>query len=255
MADDKDNNFAVARYDAMCRAIAEAHRVDEVKDLRDKAAALQHYAKQAGNYEAERQCAEIRLRAERRAGELLAAMDKAKGGRPSKTGSTTEPVSTLEQIGVTKKQSAVWQRLAQVPEERFETLLNGETSRLPPSAYGIIDESARLDRQIEFDEKFEKLSPEAQKELEAKLHRAMGPGLTKAQIDCALRAWNMDPVTGAPLSWPKPDPEMLHEAEAALVDWLARFDDPHLARVRRLIREARDVIEQMMLGEDSGTRH
>jgi hypothetical protein len=41
-------------------------------------------------------------------------MDKAKGGRPSKTGSATEPVSppTLEQIGISKKQSAVWQRLA-----------------------------------------------------------------------------------------------------------------------------------------------
>jgi hypothetical protein len=52
------------RYDAMCRAIAEAHAVDEVKDIRDKARALEMYAHQAQNTEAERQAAEIRFRAE-----------------------------------------------------------------------------------------------------------------------------------------------------------------------------------------------
>lgn len=65
MADDENTVFPIARYDAMCRAIAEAHAVDEVKDLRDKAAALQAYARMADNREAETRCAEIRIRAER----------------------------------------------------------------------------------------------------------------------------------------------------------------------------------------------
>jgi hypothetical protein len=41
-----------ARYDGMCRAVA-AHAVDEVKDIRDQAIALETHARQAHNVEAE----------------------------------------------------------------------------------------------------------------------------------------------------------------------------------------------------------
>lgn len=44
---------ALVRYDAMCRAIDAAHKVDEVKDIRDKAIALEHYARQAQNTDAQ----------------------------------------------------------------------------------------------------------------------------------------------------------------------------------------------------------
>jgi hypothetical protein len=53
----------LVRYDAMCRAIAETHAIDEVKDIRDKAMALEAYARQAKNFEAEDRCKEIRIRA------------------------------------------------------------------------------------------------------------------------------------------------------------------------------------------------
>jgi hypothetical protein len=120
------------RYDAMCQAIAEAYEVDEVKDLRDKAAALEHYSRQARNTEAERKRAEIRLRAERRAGQLLRQMEKAKGtrsqlsGRNGSGGRVVRPPEderTLADLGISKTQSSRWQKLAEVPEGEFEAVL------------------------------------------------------------------------------------------------------------------------------------
>jgi hypothetical protein len=97
----------LVRYDTMCRATAACHSVDEVKDLRDKAKALQVYAKQAKNYEAERKAGEIRIRAERRAGELLREM-KQRGERdPGGRGRVeSRPTTQLSDLGITRDQSS-----------------------------------------------------------------------------------------------------------------------------------------------------
>jgi hypothetical protein len=104
----------------MCFAIDAAYEVDEVKDIRDRAVALEHYCRQAKNTQAERRACEIRLRAERKAGELLAEAQKNKGGRP-KTGAPREPV--LGDLGITKKQSSTWQRLGAIAQNDFERAL------------------------------------------------------------------------------------------------------------------------------------
>lgn len=131
----------LVRYDAMCRAIAEAHAVDEVKDIRDKAMALEHYARQARNTEAERQAIQIRIRAEERCGELLAAQLQHGGDRRS--GSRSDD-PTLKGLGISKQQSSDWQRLAAIPADQFESDLADPMWR--PTTAGLLERQDARER-------------------------------------------------------------------------------------------------------------
>ena len=83
-------------YNRMISAISHCSKVDEVKDIRDKALALEHYARQATNVDAERQAINVRVRAERRAGEILKVLQKSKGGQPQKNSVKTKQSTFAE---------------------------------------------------------------------------------------------------------------------------------------------------------------
>ena len=128
-------NQALTLYNSAKRALAEYKTVDEVKSFRDKALAIEAYAKQANDYDLERDAAVARVRAERKCGELLAETDKQSGARGKagpgrgKNGvvqrdSVLEQPKTLAEMGITKDQSSKWQKLAQVPEREFEEAIN-----------------------------------------------------------------------------------------------------------------------------------
>lgn len=129
--------LGLVRYDAMVIAIAECHQVDEVKDLRDKAKALEVYAKQARNLDAEHKAAEVRIRAERRCGQLLAEMktagrmDRGAIGNAGPGRGHKAPENAVEKrdlvsetklvdLGITKDQSSY-----QEPGGRMEKFLTG----------------------------------------------------------------------------------------------------------------------------------
>lgn len=135
-----NQQFAAVRYDAMVYAIAECHKIDEVKELHDKALALELYAKQAMNVDAERKASEVRLRAERRAGELMGAMQKAKGGDPSVAAATVAGASqykeALTSAGINERTARRWQELAAVPKKTFEDALRDPEKK--PTTTGIL---------------------------------------------------------------------------------------------------------------------
>jgi hypothetical protein len=131
----------LARYDAARRAIAEVHAIDELLNLKNNYVALQAYAHQARNFEIEHMAAEIRVRAECRAGELLIEMRKAglrETGRPQKGTQVGTPTSRikLSELGVTKPESTKWQRLARIPKAKIEAALADKTTI--PTAANII---------------------------------------------------------------------------------------------------------------------
>jgi len=69
------------------------------------------------------QATEIKLRAERKAGQFLREMPKAKpiGNNQYKSGCVpTRNTSTLPEMGITHKQSSQWQKVASIPDEKFE---------------------------------------------------------------------------------------------------------------------------------------
>jgi N6-adenosine-specific RNA methylase IME4 len=119
---------ALLKYDVACRALAEASTIDEVKDIRDKAEAMRIYARQANNTELEEKAALIRVRGERKLGQMLLEA-KADGrlheGRPKKNGSRSDQLERIkiEDYGIDKRLSVEAQRIGAIPEAEYEHLL------------------------------------------------------------------------------------------------------------------------------------
>jgi hypothetical protein len=126
---------ALVKYEAACRALAECKAVDEVKAWADKAAAMQAYGRMAKDKSLEVDAAEIRLRAERRLGEMLLDQKagpglasgargqlagKKAGGQALVTHEGQKTAPKLADAGISYDLSSRAQKLAAVPEAEFE---------------------------------------------------------------------------------------------------------------------------------------
>ncbi|MBA7512965.1 hypothetical protein ES705_04974 [subsurface metagenome] len=130
----------LVKFNAMNRAIQEAHGIDEVKLIRDKAEAIRYALIQAkASPEYVRMAEEIKLRAERRAGELL----------PEQIiiGTRSHP-TTLSDIKISKDQSSKWQRINSIPENKFEEYIN---TKKEITTSGAVKLARKLQRESEFE--------------------------------------------------------------------------------------------------------
>ena len=116
---DNESGSALSHLDRARLALEKAASIDVVKEIRDQAEALRIYAKQAQqSFEMQNHCAEIKIRAERKAGQMLLDQDKNKGA--AAPAEERDHIPRLREMGISYSQSSRWQSMAGIPEETFE---------------------------------------------------------------------------------------------------------------------------------------
>lgn len=111
---------ALAKIEKARQLLAECQTIDDAKSIRDQAEAVRVYCRQqADSLDAQNYAAEIKLRAERKCGELLAEMGK----KTNQNGAGNTLLPALSDLGIGKMQSHRWQLEASIPEEHFESFI------------------------------------------------------------------------------------------------------------------------------------
>jgi hypothetical protein len=118
---------ALAKYEAARTALAQAKSVDEVKHIRNSAEAVRAYARQAKDRSLEMDAAEIRIRAERRLGQMMEEQKRtvglAKGGGDKKSDHRVKrrpgDATTLAEAGIDKHLANRSRRWAAMSDSEF----------------------------------------------------------------------------------------------------------------------------------------
>ena len=118
----------LAKYEAACRALAEAVSADEVMKVRLEAKALEALARVAHNMEMEIAARKLRTRAEARLGEMLIEGEEkgivaARGGQRKGSESEHSSKITLSEIGIDKKLSAQARKLGAIGQRAVDAML------------------------------------------------------------------------------------------------------------------------------------
>jgi hypothetical protein len=128
-----DSQYLPSTLDKAEQLLALAESPEEIKSVMAMMAAAVAFAnvEYKGQHDIIQRAKALQLQAERKLGELLAAMPKAKGGEQYKTtGTKSVPVvaTTLANIGIDKKTSARAQKLAALPDDVFDQVTAGKVS-------------------------------------------------------------------------------------------------------------------------------
>lgn len=129
--------LGLIKYEAACRAVAEARSIDEAKDILNKAIAMAAYARQAKNKDLVADATEIMLRAIRKMDHLRQAQKETvglnQGAIPGKTGLKANPVldprPTLASQGIDKTLAHRGRVLGAQSDEQFnQTVIHARDS-------------------------------------------------------------------------------------------------------------------------------
>jgi N6-adenosine-specific RNA methylase IME4 len=123
----KNEIIVLGQWEKAKRAIAECTTLDEVKVIRDKAQALKAYAKQAKeSLEVQNNVAEIKIRCERKMGQITLEMPTEHGKRTDRTSRHDDEKSqktkkeALEEAGIDSTNASRNEAMAGMDEKDFE---------------------------------------------------------------------------------------------------------------------------------------
>lgn len=113
------------------KALEAASTLEDVRAIRDRAEAARVYAKAAQlSLALMNDASEVKLRAERKAGEMLAAIQLGQGRRRDLVAACDEVQKpTLDDLGINRSQSSRWQAIASIPDDEFEAHVAGVRER------------------------------------------------------------------------------------------------------------------------------
>lgn len=130
----------IGKLNVAKQALMEAKKIDEIKHLVGIGEAIAYYAtKEKLSMEIQNEAHGFVLDAKIKAGEYLAKMEKNQGRKPNPSGTKEEP-QTLEEIGITKKQSSEFQKLAKNKEQVEQIVKEKKEKKEPISKAAILKE-------------------------------------------------------------------------------------------------------------------
>ena len=185
----------LATYDAACGAVAAAlaatASVDEAHGVRHAADLLRLRARQAQNKQLEIDAAELRIRAERRIGEMMALQrDDCGLARPTIGGAgrfAPAALPTLDELGISKHLADRARRYAEWPAERFEDELEARRRRFAAGSGRVT---------VDLDPGWEKAERRAAREIElASRQRALPEfcyGVIYADPEWQFEPWSRE---------------------------------------------------------------
>jgi len=146
----QNGNESVVIFERAALMLAEADTIQKAHELKSLCLTAADWAKRKGmGQDAIRLASSYALEAERKMGEMLLATERAKPpGRPKKSvtagdrfnqetelpvvtsGNHGDKPPTLEELGVTKRESAEAQMLAALPDATFDSIKSGDKTRV-----------------------------------------------------------------------------------------------------------------------------